>query len=264
MKSEPPMILRVARLIFPALLIAVLIASAPPATANDKTDALYRIHDWKTSVAMGNRYLKQQALVATRDALARLGREQGLGAAWRPGNLHFDAAERAVVAPLLEDVQRDWTSLAWLPAEWEQLSVESFSDAELGTLVAHLSSEVGRKQAKIIDHSVAFHAGGAYTMSGKLLQDYPGTEAEQKTLTYIWDEEDREMRFSVDAVENVEGQRFALSPLGAKYQRTLIIKFTGVINARLDKVAAGLPAKAASGIAQAAPFVTNVRADAGR
>jgi hypothetical protein len=101
-------------------------------------------------------------------------------------------------------------------------------------------------------------------MSGKLLQDYPGTEAEQKALTYIWDEEDREMRFSVDAIENVEGQRFALSPLGAKYQRTLIIKFTGVISAQLDKVAAGLPAKAAAGIAQAAPFVTNFRADAAR
>lgn len=264
MKSESQMILRVARLMFPAALMAALLASAPLAMANDKTDALYAIHDWKTSIALGNRYLKQQALVATRDALARLGREQGLGKAWKPGNLHFDAAERAVAAPLLEDVQRDWTSRAWLPAEWETLAVESFSDAELDALVAHLSSEVGRKQAKIIDHSVAFHAGGAYTMSGKLLQDYPGTEAEQKTLTYVWDEEDREMRFSIDAIENVEGQRFALSPLGAKYQRTLIIKFTGVLNARMDKVAAGLPAKAAAGISQAAPFVTNFRADASR
>jgi len=258
------MILRVARLMFPAALTAVLIASAPLAMANDKTEALYAIHDWKTSVALGNRYLKQQALVATRDALGRLGREQSLGKAWKPGNLHFDAAEKAVVAPLLADVQREWTSRAWLPAEWERLAGESFSEAELDSLVAHLSSEVGRKQAKIIDHSVAFHVAGAYGMSGKLLQDYPGTEAEQKALTYTWDEEDREMRFSVDAIENVEGQRFALSPLGAKYQRTLIIKLTGVINAHLDQVAAGLPAKAAAGIAQAAPFVTNFRADAAR
>jgi hypothetical protein len=258
------MILHVARLILPAALTAVLLVSATAAMATDKTDALYGIHDWKTSVALGNRYLKQQALVATRDALARLGREQELGKAWKPGNLHFDAAEKAVVAPLLEDVQREWTSRAWLPTEWEKLAVDSFSDAELDALVAHLSSDVGRKQAKIIDHSVAFHVAGAYGMSGKLLQDYPGTEAEQKALTYTWDEEDREMRFSVDAVENVEGQRFALSPLGAKYQRTLIIKLTGVINAHLDKVAAGLPSKAAAGIAQAAPFVTNFRADAGR
>ena len=101
-------------------------------------------------------------------------------------------------------------------------------------------------------------------MSGKLIQDYPGTAEEQKTLTYVWDEEERETRFSIAAHENVDGQRFALSPLGAKYQRTLIIKVTGVINAQLDRVAAGLPEKATSNLALAEPFVTNYRADASK
>ncbi len=63
------------------------------------------------------------------------------------------------------------------------------------------------------------------------------------------------MRFSIDAAENVDGQRFALSPLGARYQRILIIKLTGILNARLDKVAAELPAVASALVAEAGTAV---------
>ena len=109
-----------------------------------------------------------------------------------------------------------------------------------------------------------FHVAGAFTMSGKLIQDFPGTEEEQKTLTYVWADEDRDMRFSIADAENAQGQRFALSPLGAKYQRTLIIKVIGILGARLDRVAATLPAQAKSLAALADPFVADFRTAAAR
>lgn len=246
------------------MFLAAVVSPVQSAVANEKTQTLLKVHNWKTSVALGNRYLKQQSLMATRDALARLGRERDLGKSWKPGNMYFDAAEKAVSARLLDSVQTEWTSGQWLAAEWDQIAESSFTEGEMNALLAHFATEVGQKQAKIIDHTVAFHVGGVYTMSGKLIQDYPGTAEEQKTLTYVWDEEERETRFSIAAHENVDGQRFALSPLGAKYQRTLIIKVTGVINARLDRVAAGLPEKATSNLALAEPFVTNYRADASK
>lgn len=249
---------------FALALTCALPLAATAATDPVPVEQLLRIHDWKTTVALGNRYLKQQSLVATRDVLSRIGREQKLGPDWKRGNPAFDAAEAAIATPLLERVRADWTSLDWMPSEWSEMARSSFSDAEVGTLVEHFSSPVGRKQAKIIDHSVQFHVAGAFTMSGKLIDGYPGTEEEQKTLTYVWADEDRDMRFSIADAENAQGQQFALSPLGAKYQRTLIIKVTGILGARLDRVASSLPAQAKSLATLADPFVADFRAANGR
>lgn len=239
-----------------------LLVSPVASRAADRAAELLRVHDWKTSVALGNRYLKQQALVATRDVLARIGREQDLGRAWRLGNSHYDAAERAVSADLLAAIPRDWSSMEWIAPEWAELVRSSLDASEVETLLAHFATEVGRKQARIIDHAVFFHVSGTYGFSGRLIQDFPGTEQEQKTLTYVWAEEDREMRFSVAASDNIEGQRFALSPLGAKYQKVLVIKLTGVLNARVDRLAAAMPGEARARAGLAAPFVAAFRSEA--
>jgi hypothetical protein len=256
----------------PGFLLALLVLIALPFLATPavagsreaRIQELLEVHDWKTTVALGNRYLKQQSLVAARDVLARIGREQKLGRDWKRGNASFDAAEAAIAAPLIERVRADWTGLSWISPEWAEMADASFSTGELDTLVTHFHSDVGRKQAKIIDHSVQFHVSGALTMSGKLINGFPGTEEEQKILTYVWDDEDREMRFSLDAAENVEGQRFALSPLGAKYQRTLIIKVSGIFGSRLDRVAATLPDQARGLASMADPFVADFLAAVGR
>lgn len=251
------------RLFLALILSTAALGSTSPLFAAERdarADALLAIHDWKTSVALGNRYLKQQALVAARELLAREGRARSLGPSWKRGEAHWDAAEAAIVARLMQSVQQDWTSLAWLPEQWRELAGASFTDAELDALLRHFGTDVGRKQARIIDHSVAFHVAGSYGMSGKLIQGYPGTEAEQKTLTYVWDEEDREMRFSVAANDNIEGQRFALSDLGAKYQKTLIIKMTGILNARIDQIAARMPLETSGLTMLAEPFMADFRA----
>ncbi|MBI1395419.1 MAG: hypothetical protein GC151_05515 [Betaproteobacteria bacterium] len=228
--------------------------------ATEQLSELLRVHDLGTSVAVGNRYLKQQCLVAVRGVLERLGSERHLGPEWKRGNPFWDRAEAAMLEPLHARMQAEWASLQWLTPEWVQMGSESFSAEDLAELLRHFRTAIGEKQAKIIDHSIAFHVAGYYGMSGKLIQDYPGTEAEQKALTYAWDDEDRAMRFSIESSNNIEGQRFALSPLGAKYQKTLIIKLTGILNARIDELARGLPGEAASETALADPFLTDFRA----
>lgn len=252
------------RLLFAALVLctaaAPLFAAESTEVRRAKADELLSVHKWRTTVALGNRYLKQQSLMAVRAELARIGCERGLGKTWRPGNGQWDAAEAAMVAPLLATVDRDWTSLEWLPPEWAQMTARSFTDGEMDALVAHFRTEVGAKQAIIVEQSVAFHVGGALTMSGKLIQDFPGTADEQRTLTYVYAEEDKATRFSVAANDNPDGQRFALSDLGAKYQKTLMIKMTGILNARMDTVAATLPIRARAVADTAEPMVAEFRA----
>lgn len=255
---------RVVRFLFALLALVLFIPSAFAVTREVRVQELLAVHEWKSVIALGNRYLKQQSLVASRDVLSRIGRERNLGRDWKRGNASYDAAEAAIAAPLLERVRTDWTSLGWMLPEWTGMAESTFSSAELDTLVTHFQSDVGRKQAKIIDHSVQFHVAGALTMSGKLIHGFPGTEEEQKTLTYVWDDEDREAQFSIRAVENVEGQRFALSPLGAKYQRTLIMKVSGIFGARLDRVATTLSEQARGLSASAEPFVADFLAAGAR
>ena len=65
----------------------------------------------------------------------------------------------------------------------------------------------------------------------------------------VYAEEEDATRFSIAASDNVEGQRFALSELGAKYQKTIIIKLTGILNARIDQLALALPLQAGAVVA---------------
>lgn len=251
---------------FLSLFLAVICLSPARAATVDAAKAaeLLALHDWKTSVAIGNRYLVQESLVAVRAELARIGRERKFGPAWKRGNPDWDRAEAAMVPALLDVVRQDWADLGWLAEPWTGLIVSSFKAEDIDPLIAHFHTDVGAKQAGLIAHSVAFHVSGALTMSGRFIQDYPGTEQVQKELTYVWDDEDRASRFSIAATENVEGQRFALSELGVRYQKALMIKLTGIINARMYQLASRLPGEAVANSRLADPAVAAFAAANGR
>ncbi len=243
-----------------ATLAASLLCAPAHADARASAASMLSAHTWRTTVALGDRYLKQQAVLAVRAELAARGRAQGLGKAWRMGDSHWDAAEAEMVESLMPRLRAEWSSLEWLAPEWSGMALASFTPAELDAIAAHLSTDVGRKQAKILDQNVAFHVGGALTMSGKLIDGFRGTEEEQRTLTYVYAEEDRAMRFSAAGSDNMEGQRFALSDLGAKYQKALVIKVTGIFSARMDRVAAALPEAARAQSALADGYLARFRA----
>jgi hypothetical protein len=237
-----------ARLFLAASLAAMVpvAAGADPAAEADKQQQiaeLIGLHDLTTSVSIGNYYLKQESLLAVRSLLARMGREESLGASWKPGNPYWQRAEAMLLPALSATVAEEFASLDWLRPQWQELDNREFSGEELDVLLIHFRSDVGRKQVRIIDHTVSTHVISTLTFTGKI-RDIPGVEEERSRMQHVWNQEDDAMRFSIQGATNADGQRFAYSQLGKKYFVTAILKLTGIINRRIDEVAGSLPAQA--------------------
>lgn len=203
---------------------------------------LIELHDLTTSVYIGDFYLKQEGLMAIRNLLARLGKEQKLGADWNPRNPQWQRAENLLLREVVTKVAQDFSNLDWLRPQWQELDAREFSAAELSTLLAHFQSSIGRKQAKIVDHTISTHVITTLSFSGKL-KDIPGVQEERSRMQNRWNKEDDEMRFSIEDATSAEAQRFAYSPLGKKYFVTAILKLTGIISRRLDEIALTLPSE---------------------
>ena len=201
-----------------------------------KADELISLHHLDTSVSIGNYYLKQQVLLSIRTYLAQTGREHGLGADWNAGNPWWRQAEEALLETTMHGVNREFASLEWLRPEWRALCTDLFSDHELETLIAHFHTEVGAKQARIIDHAVSTHVMMTLSFTDKL-KIVPGIEEERAHMQTLWNNENESMRFSIQAAANAEGQAFALSPLGKKYFTTLILNLTGIVNRHIEEIA---------------------------
>ena len=226
----------------------VLLACAAGAAAADDESAekkqqieqLIGLHDLTTSVSIGNYYLKQESLVAIRSLLTRLGKEEKLGPDWNLRNAQWQRVEELLLRQTMAKVAGDFTSLKWLQPQWEDLDASEFSAEELDVLLTHFHSDVGRKQAKIVDHTVSTHVITTLAFSGKL-KDIPGVQEERNRMQHVWNKEDDEMRFSIQDATNSDGQRFAYSALGKKYFVTAILKLTGIISHRIDELALALP-----------------------
>ena len=223
---------------------------------------LIELHDLTTSVSIGNFYLKQEGLIAIRSLLARLGKDEKLGPDWNPRNPQWQRAEAILLQSVMAKVADEFTNLDWLRPRWADLDSREFSAEELDALLAHFHSDVGRKQAKIIDHTVSTHVITTLSFSGKL-KDIPGIQEERRRMQNIWNQEDDEMRFSIQDATNADGQRFAYSALGKKYFVTAILKLTGIISRRLDELAAALPKQVDARADQVRPLVQEFKSGHG-
>jgi len=247
-----------------ALAIALPVAANPETTADKSNQIaeLIDLHDLKTSVSIGNYYLKQESLLAIRALLARLGREQNLGPDWNPANPYWRRVEGQLLGPVMARISEEFASLDWLRPQWHDLDNREFSSKELALLLTHLRSDVGRKQVKIMDHTVSTHVMMALSFSGKL-KDVAGVEVDRTRMQDLWNAEDADMRFSIQDATNVEGQRFALSPLGKKYFVTAILKLTGIVNRRIDEVAGMLPKQVDAYADQVRPLLEEFKSGRG-
>lgn len=249
-------------------LVALSFSAGATAAAGDgagkqqQIDQLIGLHDLTTSVSIGNYYLKQEALVAVRGLLARLGRDEKLGPDWNPKNAQWKRAEEALLAPTLAKVAQDFAGLDWLRPQWEALDASEFSAEELDVLLTHFHSPVGRKQAKIVDHTISTHVITTLAFSGKL-KDIVGVQDERSRMQTVWNKEDEEMRFSIQDAANSEGERFAYSALGKKYFVTAILKLTGIISRRIDELAAALPREVDARADLARPFLQEFKSGHG-
>lgn len=236
-----------------SLALFVLSCGGALAAGNlEKSERLVNLHDLKTSVAMGDYYLKQEAILNARSYLRKLGQTQNFGSDWTLANPHWQAAEAAIVQRLMQNAKRDFSSMEWLSEEWTQMNSSEFSDQDLDALLAHLNTEVGRKQVMIVDHQVAFHVMASLSMAGKIQESLPGIEADRRRMQDLYNLEDDAMRFNIN--ENPEGTRFAMSPVGKKYFVNAVLKVSGLISRRLYQMSADMPKKldGATGDAEAA------------
>ena len=248
---------RAARAVLIAISLTAFLMSAAFASKTDKIEELVSLHDLKTSVAIGNHYLKQQALLAVRSQLAAMGAAQNLGPDWNPSNPHWKEAEAAMVQDVMKQVTRQFSSMEWLSEEWAQLDDRDFKESDIDTLLAHFKSSYGRKQAMIMDHSVAIQVQSALTFSGKMIYDVPGAQQERTTMQRTFDAEDQDMRFNMN--ESPEGVQFAMSPVGKRYFVNAVLKVSGMIIYRLDQTAASIPQMVKGFSAQAQPAVDAFR-----
>jgi hypothetical protein len=249
--------------------LALLTCAAGATAAADEDDSkkqqieqLIGLHDLTTSVSIGNYYLKQEALVAIRSLLTRLGKEEKLGPDWNLRNPQWQRAEQILLQPVMAKVADDFTNLDWLRPQWEDLDSREFSAEELDVLLTHFHSDVGRKQAKIVDHTVSTHVITTLSFSGKL-KDIPGVQEERSRMQNIWNKEDDDMRFSIQDATNADGQRFAYSALGKKYFVTAILKLTGIISRRIDELAVALPKEVDARADQVRPLLQEFKSGRG-
>jgi hypothetical protein len=251
------------------LILSVLLGAAGASAAagegaekKQQIEQLMELHDLTTSVSIGNFYLKQEGLIAIRSLLARLGKEERLGPDWNPRNAQWQQAEAMLLQQVMLKVADDFTSLDWLRPQWEDLDSREFTAEELDALLRHFHSDVGRKQAKIVDHTVSTHVISTLSFSGKL-KDIPGVQEERNRMQNVWNKEDDDMRFSIQDATNADGQRFAYSALGKKYFVTAILKLTGIISRRLDELAVALPKEVDARADQVRPLLQEFKSSHG-
>lgn len=235
-----------------------LLATAPAsASKTEKSERLVNLHDLKTTVAIGDYYLKQESVLSARAYLYKVGREQDLGPAWTPSNPYWKQAEDSIVSGLMRQVNREFSSMEWLSQAWGQLNTAELSEPEMDAVLAHFGTEIGRKQVMIVDHSVAFHVIATLTLGGKIQENLAASEAERRRMQDLYTAEDDAMRFNHN--ESPEATQFAFSPAGKKYFVNAVLKVSGLVSRRLHQIAAEMPARVPALAVEVQPSVEAYR-----
>src|SRR5262245_23859547 len=94
-----------------ALVLGCCTAAAAVASKTDKNLQLVNLHDLQCTVAIGDYFLKQQALLAVRAYLARVGAEQNLGKDWNAANVYWKRAEDVLVTELAQQTRREFSNM---------------------------------------------------------------------------------------------------------------------------------------------------------
>ena len=111
---------------------------------------------------------------------------------------------------------QEFNTLESVYTYWIDQVKKNFSLTEIAFILDHFNSEVGSKQAIIIDNQISFHVQSSFSFTG-IIKDFPVIHNEKLLMQKAWREEDEKMRFDINKKENIKGQEFALSPLGKKY-----------------------------------------------
>ena len=132
------------------------------------------------------------------------------------------------------EMTKNFNTLDSVYEYWVEQVENKFTLAEMTYILNHFNSEVGSKQAIIIDNQISFHVQTSFSFTG-IIKDFPVINKEKLLMQKAWREEDKKMRFDINKKENIKGQEFALSPLGKRYFITAILNVSGNITDFINK-----------------------------
>ena len=197
-------------------------------------------HDVTTAAAMAKYYLKGVTLLSIRGLLEAEGEKLELGPDWSENNIYWKRGEARLLEEIYEPVALEYDTMQWIHAPWREMLDKEYTPEDINKLSKHLQTDVGKKQAQIIDHYLSLYVMRTLTFSGKL-HDVAGTGAEKNQMQTLYVKQDEEVFFSIKGSDNAEGQAFALSLLGKKYFADNVIKLVGIFNEQMNNLAVDIP-----------------------
>ena len=215
-----------------------------------KQDAVTRVvqsHDPALSVHIGRVYVKQVALLAARDLLARRGQAAGLGKAWNPSDPLWRGVESELMQGVDGLIQRKVASTRWVQEAWTNVVSRNFSGEQADEIAMHFQTEGGQLQRRVIEWFVGELTLQTYTFTGRLKYGVPGSEQEMKDLQVVTYE--RIFPGVQDFTRYENTVRFASIDPGVKYFKTMVIQGVHALHiyleARADEARAMIQARAA-------------------
>ena len=216
------------------VLFSGLLLSAPVRSAKDLANDLWSIHSFDSTSAIGTYFLKQEAYFSVDKFLRQVGLERELGPEWNKYDPWWRQAEEALIERVEPGLIDDYRNYEWIRADWTLIVEDKFNDQDIERLIKHFKTNIGLKQASLIDHSIARQVMMSLTFSGKLKSPLKHLNDDLQLMQEIYHRENAAMQFVTTDLEGAEAQAFALSRLGKEYFTTLIISVTGRINQELD------------------------------
>lgn len=217
-----------------SVVVFTLLLSPLVPAANDSVNDLWFAHSFDSTSAIGTYFLKQEAYFSVGKFLRQVGIERELGPQWNRDNPWWRQAEEALIERVEPGVIVNYQTYEWMRPEWATIVKNKFSEQEIEQLIAHFKTNIGLKQASVIDHSIARQVMMSLTFSGKLKSPLKHLQGDLESMQKIYHREEESMQFVTTDLDGADAQAFALSRLGKKYFTTLIISVTGRINEELD------------------------------
>lgn len=247
-------------------LAAVLLAGTATGADTDadqalKNDAIARLaasHEPDVPLSVGRLAVRQAGIVATRELLARRGREAGLDRGWNPTAAEWREAEarfRAIVDDLIAHGIED---KSWLQAIWAEQAARILNAEEADEIATHFDTPSGREQREVIEIKVVGELMlASYTFTDRINNTIGGAEPEFSRMQQVW--ADREP-FRVRNFDGDPGAaRFASRNPGVKYVKMLATQGVDAMLRHVDAICAEAVRAVSASSAQADPFIEAYR-----
>jgi hypothetical protein len=233
-------------------------SNADEALKNDAIARLAASHEPDVPLSVGRLAVRQAGIVATRELLARRGKEAGLDRGWNPTAPEWREAEARFRAIVDDLIARGIEDKSWLQAIWAEQAARILNAEEADEIATHFDTPNGREQREVIEIKVVGELMlASYTFTDRINNTIGGAEPEFSRMQQVW--ADREP-FRVRNFDGDPGAaRFASRNPGVKYVKMLATQGVDAMLRHVDAICAEAVRAVSSASAQADPFIEAYR-----